>query len=119
MDYGRRCDDLADDGPPLQEMRGRRSNRRLSQRLLAIVHSACDQGEWGAAQRLLLIAEDLMRRRGEFQGASGRHLLEQLLLAYERVWALRKSGEAVVPPSLNMDAFAILRDRLTELPDKT
>jgi hypothetical protein len=74
--------------PPTQGGRPRR-RRRPSDMILIAVHSACDQGDLEAAQRLLGVAE-IMVRRAPPDGRPERRLdLQPLVAAHERLWVLR------------------------------
>ncbi|AQS85199.1 MAG: hypothetical protein ABF876_01340 [Acetobacter aceti] len=112
MDYGRRCDDLAEAGSVAGD-RGRvsRNGRTLTRRLLADAHFACDYGEFDIARGLLELAERVMVGRNEHQGASGRRLLEQLVLGFERVWQLQHLA-LEMPHPLDQARFESLRKML-------
>ncbi|MCE0744577.1 hypothetical protein LWC05_11860 [Acetobacter sicerae] len=112
MDYGRRCDDLAETGSGADD-RGKtsRNGRTLTRRLLADAHFACDYGEFDVARGLLGLAERVMIGRNEQQGASGRRLLEQLVLGFERVWHL-EHRELEMPHALDQKRFESLREML-------
>jgi len=65
--------------------------RRLSDMILAAAHSACDQGDLEAADRLIAVVE-FMLRRGPPEGRPERRVhLQTLVAALERIWTLRHS----------------------------
>lgn len=112
MDYGRRCDDLAETGSVADDReRTSRNGRTLTRRLLADAHFACDYGEFDVARGLLELAERVMIGRNEHQGASGRRLLEQLVLGFERVWELEHRA-LEMPSPLDQVRFESLRQML-------
>lgn len=112
MDYGRRCDDLAQSGPPTIAASARKGNvRKFSQRLLAAVHYACDLGEYETARMLLAITEDVVMRRDALYSFNRRRIMDDVVLAYERLWSLRQPWqEAGLAPSGR--AFEAIRDML-------
>ena len=78
----------ADPDPPTQGGRPRR-RRRLSDMILLVFHSACDQDDLEAAERLLAVVE-FMLRRAPPEGRPERRLAPQpLVAAHERLWILR------------------------------
>ncbi|TCS32716.1 hypothetical protein EDC15_11199 [Acetobacter aceti NBRC 14818] len=90
-----------------------RNGRTLARRLLADAHFACDYGEFDVARGLLGLAERVMNRRNEQQGASGRRLLEQLVLGFERVWELEHRA-LEMPSPLDQVRFESLREMLLQ-----
>lgn len=114
MDYGRRCDDLAETGSMVSDRtKVGRNGRTLTRRLLADAHFACDYGEFDVARGLLGLAERVMNRRNEYQGASGRRLLEQLVLGFERVWLLEHRA-LEMPSPLDQARFDSLKAMLLQ-----
>ena len=78
----------ADSGAPTRGGRPVR-RRRLSDMILAAAHSACDQGDLEAAERLLAVVESMLRR-GPAEGPRERRLdVQPLVAAFERIWVLR------------------------------
>jgi len=78
----------ADPDSPAQG-RGPRKRRRLVDMILLAAHSACDQGDLEVGERLLAIAE-FMLRRGPPEGRPERRGdAEPLVAALERIWTLR------------------------------
>lgn len=71
--------------PPLAPVRG----RRLTDKILASFHHACDQGDLEVAERLLRVVETILRRRDFTPDTDLRRHKESLVAAYERLWALR------------------------------
>ena len=69
-------------GPP-------RYSRRLSDKILIAFHQACDQADFGVAEQLLLILENVLSRRPVVQGGDRRRNIESLVAAHERLWELR------------------------------
>jgi hypothetical protein len=75
--------------PGAQRQRGSNRRRWLSDLIIIAFHSACDQEELEAAQRLLTIAE-FMLRRGPPEGRPERRVqANPLVAAHERLWVLR------------------------------
>jgi hypothetical protein len=75
--------------PGAQRQRGSNRRRRLSDHIIIAFHSACDQEELEAAQRLLTIVEFMLRRR-PLEGRPERRVqANPLVAAHERLWVLR------------------------------
>ena len=90
-----RCDEAhrmneggADPDPPTQGGRPRK-RRRLVDMILLAAHSACDQGDLEVAERLLAIAEFMLRRRPPEGRPERRGDAQPLVAALERIWTLR------------------------------
>jgi hypothetical protein len=66
--------------------------RRLSDKILAVFHLACEQGALDIAGDLLHSAEAAMRRRSP-AGGDQRRSTESLIAAHERLWLLRHPGD--------------------------
>ena len=73
-----------------------RSGRRLADRILTAVHTACDQGDLEVADQLLRVMDTLVTRRGQTADVYRRRLMEAVVAAHERLWHLRHpdAGEA-------------------------
>ena len=67
----------------------RQQGRRLSDKILAAFHHACDQNEFEVADGLLHILEGMLMRKPMAQGAGRRRSMENLIAAHERLWQLR------------------------------
>jgi hypothetical protein len=78
-------DDSADLGPGAST----RYSRRLSDKILAAFHHACDQSDLEVAEQLLRTLELLVTRRPLTPDANRRRSLEGLVAAHERLWHLR------------------------------
>ena len=65
-----------------------RSGRRLADRILAAVHTACDQGELEVAEQLLRVMHTLVAQRPP-AADNRRRLMEAVVAAHERLWHLR------------------------------
>ncbi|NHO33585.1 hypothetical protein [Acetobacter fallax] len=115
MDYDRRCDDLSHAGSVKPEQPRKVNVRKLSLRLLAAVHYACDIGELEIARTLLALTEETIIRRGDVQSYNRRRIIEDLASAYERWWKVRQDWSATLPASY---AFASVRDMLGQSPDE-
>ena len=63
--------------------------RRLSDHILIAFHSACDQGDLEAADRLLAILECVLRRLPPAGHPERRTDARPLVAAHERLWTLR------------------------------
>ena len=70
-----------------------RGGRRLSDRILAAFHHACDQGDYETADELLVSAERAISRTSYTIPADRRRSREALVAAYERLWHLRHRYE--------------------------
>ncbi|GBQ23095.1 hypothetical protein AA0472_0986 [Acetobacter estunensis NRIC 0472] len=116
VDYGRRCDDLAQGLTSEEPEAPHQGARRLSRRLLALAHQACDQGELDVARMLLEATETVFTRRREYEGAVGRRLGEQIVLAYERWWKLSNPPEEKTQKEVAW-SFASVRKMLLSGPD--
>jgi hypothetical protein len=66
-----------------------RYSRRLSDKILAAFHHACDQADLEVAEQLLRTLELLVTRRPLTPDANRRRSLEGLVAAHERLWHLR------------------------------
>ncbi|MBN9511354.1 MAG: hypothetical protein J0I21_19885 [Alphaproteobacteria bacterium] len=66
-----------------------RQGRRLSDKILAAFHHACDQSDLEVAEQLLRTLELLVMRRPLTPEANRRRSLEGLVAAHERLWHLR------------------------------
>lgn len=109
MDYDRRCDDLASAGQSGPDVSGKGNIRKLSQRLIAAAHYACDLGELDMAGTLLALAEEAILRRSEFQSFNKRRVVEDIVSAYERLWRLRQDGPCALPA---VESFNSIKDML-------
>jgi hypothetical protein len=63
-----------------------RYTRRLSDKILLAIHTACDRGNW---VRLLQVLEGMLTRRSANPGDRRRQNLDGLVMAHERLWVLR------------------------------
>jgi len=75
------------DAVPDQEARPQR-RRRLSDYVLIAFHSACDQGDFDVATRLLGILERIVLRPSSLEHSVRRTEVEPLVAAHERLWTL-------------------------------
>jgi hypothetical protein len=66
-----------------------RPGRRLSDKILAAFHHACDQSDLEVAEQLLRTLELLVMRRPLTPEANRRRSLEGLVAAHDRLWHLR------------------------------
>ena len=66
-----------------------RSGRRLADRILTAVHTACDQGELEVAEQLLRVMDTLVAQRTHAADGNRRRLMEAVVAAHERLWHLR------------------------------
>ena len=66
-----------------------RYSRRLSDKILAAFHHACDTREFDAAEQLLAILEQMLSRRPSEANLNRRRNMESLVAAHERLWHLR------------------------------
>lgn len=90
---------------PSTDLSGGRG-RRLSDKLLAAFHQACDQRDLEVAEALTPILEQVLARRPP-TGRDRRKNVESLVAAYERLWLLRHPeaagdtafGEDLRPPA--------------------
>ena len=68
--------------------------RRLSDKILVAFHQACDQADFEVAERLLHVLEMALNRLPSVADKRrGRHDMETLVAAHERLWQLRHPGE--------------------------
>ncbi|WP_376100037.1 hypothetical protein ACE7GA_13070 [Roseomonas sp. CCTCC AB2023176] len=88
-----------------------RYTRRLSDKLLMVFHSACDQGRLDVAESVLDLAEQVVRRDPPpMQPERRRQDMVAIVQAYERLWELRNPGKPsrgttmVDPPGHYRDA---------------
>ena len=72
--------------------------RRLFDKILIPFHTACDQGDFEVAERLLRVLEMMVDRDPTNQDGDRRRTLDGLVAAHERLWSLRHSTEPVSPP---------------------
>lgn len=71
-----------------------RYTRRLSDKLLMVFHSACDQGRLDVAESVLDLAEQVVRRDPPpAQPERRRQDMVAIVQAYERLWELRNPGK--------------------------
>ena len=71
-----------------------RYTRRLSDKLLMVFHSACDQGRLEVAESVLDLAEQVVRRDPPPQQPERRRQdMVAIVQAYERLWELRNPGK--------------------------
>lgn len=70
-----------------------RPTRRLSDKLFAAFHQACDQMDLDVAEQILRILEGIVTRRPPVPDARRRRGMETLVAAHERLWLLRHPGE--------------------------
>ena len=66
-----------------------RRHRRLSDHILIAFHSACDQGDFEAADRLLGILEQMVLRPSLTGHTERRTDFRPLVAAHERLWTIR------------------------------
>jgi hypothetical protein len=66
-----------------------RSGRRLADRILTAVHTACDQGELEVAEQLLRVMATLVAGRTHAAESNRRRLMDAVVAAHERLWHLR------------------------------
>ena len=66
-----------------------RYTRRLSDKILVAIHTACDRGELEIGWELLQVLEGMVTRRSADSGDRRRQNLDGLVMAHERLWALR------------------------------
>ncbi len=66
-----------------------RSGRRLADRILTAVHTACDQGELDVAEQLLRVMHPLVTQSTPSADGNRRRLMEAVVAAHERLWNLR------------------------------
>ena len=66
-----------------------RYTRRLSDKILVAIHTACDRGELEIGWRLLQVLEGMLTRRSANPGDRRRQNLDGLVMAHERLWVLR------------------------------
>ncbi len=71
-----------------------RPGRRLSDKILAAFHHACDYREFETAAELLRVLEDSMARNRAIWGTQRRREQENLVAAYARLWELRHPERA-------------------------
>lgn len=80
-------------GRPLRPIT--RHNRRLSDKVLAAFHQACDIGDLDTADALLRIVETLLTRPYNPAEGNRRRNMESLVAAHERLWHLRHPDPGV------------------------
>jgi hypothetical protein len=66
-----------------------RYGRRLSDKVLAAFHQACDQSDLELAEDLLRVLEKIVTERSFPPEANRRRSIESLVAAHERLWHLR------------------------------
>ena len=66
-----------------------RHSRRLSDKILFAFHHACDQNELDAAEQLLVVLENMIKRRPVHPDQNRRRSMDGLVAAHERLWHLR------------------------------
>ena len=74
---------------------GSRHQRRLSDKILAAFHSACDTNQLCVAQDLLLVLDHMLRRPTP-PGVDRRNVVQSTVTAHERLWRLRHPEAQVV-----------------------
>jgi len=74
-------------------------DRRLTDRVLAAFHLACDDRDLEMARQLLALADLAMQRALPPPGGERRRCLRDFVLAHERFWLLRRHGAGLAPPS--------------------
>lgn len=85
-----------------------RYTRRLSDKLLMVFHSACDQGRLDVAESVLDLAEQVVRRDPPTaQPDRRRQDMVAIVQAYERLWELRNPGK----PSRGAGTFDVFSHR--------
>ncbi|GBR04759.1 hypothetical protein [Acetobacter oeni] len=109
MNYSRRCDDLFLVGAVKTDPSRKVSVRKLSLRLLAAVHYACDIGELELAGKLLSLTEEAIACRHDVRIFSRRSIIDDVVSAYERLWKLRQDAPEIIPVT---GAFESVRDIL-------
>jgi hypothetical protein len=77
------AEQAARDGPPP------RHSRRLSDKILIAFHHACDQMELDVAEQLLVVLENMIKRRPPHPDQNRRRSMDGLVAAHERLWYLR------------------------------
>ena len=82
-------DDSADAGAEPGAGAAPRPGRRLSDKILAAFHHACDQSDLEVAEQLLRTLELLVMRRPLTPEPNRRRSLEGLVAAHDRLWHLR------------------------------
>ncbi len=70
----------------------RQPGRRLSDKILAAFHHACDLGDLDVASDLLRVVERIVTRKPLAHQTGRRRSMESLIAAYERLWELRNPG---------------------------
>lgn len=66
-----------------------RHSRRLSDKVLAAFHHACDQADLEVAEHLLQLLELMTTRRPRPEDGTRRRNIQGLVSAHERLWHLR------------------------------
>ncbi len=67
-----------------------RHDRRLSDKVLAAFHAACDANEFDIARQLIEILEGIFNKQAVFDGSAGeRRSLDGLVDAHQRLWLMR------------------------------
>lgn len=70
-------------------------NRRLTDKILICVHTACDQLNTSIAIELLIVLENIIKAPSYSDGER-RKLSASTVAAHERIWALRHKEEQEV-----------------------
>ena len=69
---------------------GVKHNRRLSDKVLAAFHAACDADELVVAKQLIEILEGIFTKQAAFDGSAGeRKSLDGLVDAHQRLWLMK------------------------------
>ena len=69
----------------------RRYTRRLPDKILLLVHFACDQSDFVVGAKLLHVVEMMLTRNSSRLDPTRRKNVESLIAAHERLWHLRHS----------------------------
>jgi hypothetical protein len=67
--------------------------QRLSDKILAAFHQACDQADFEVAERLLGVLEWMLRRLPHVPDKRRGREMDALVAAHERLWQLRHPNE--------------------------
>lgn len=67
-----------------------RHQSRLADRLISIVHSACDNSDLEVARDLLMTLDELMKKNA-FSDKDRRRIAVSMVTAHERLWLLLHS----------------------------
>ena len=79
--------ETASDTRPVSYKHG---GRRLTDKILAVFHSACDAREFDVAKQLLVTLEDLNTRQADRSPETERRKsIESLVGAHQRLWQLK------------------------------